>query len=84
MYRLLEILLGLDRGFLSRDGDFSLTFNPAWPGQNVVGAVTWNLLLVGLAIALVVFIYQREGAPAGRNCYWAACVCCCCCWSSRC
>ncbi|HYO07410.1 MAG TPA: hypothetical protein VER17_00425 [Tepidisphaeraceae bacterium] len=61
MNRLLEIILGLDRGFLSRDGDLSLQFNPHWPGQAYVGAVTWNVLLVILAGLLVWYVYRREG-----------------------
>lgn len=61
MTRLLEIILGLQKGFLSRQGEFSLQFNPRWPFQDLVGAVTWNLLLVGLALALVIYVYRREG-----------------------
>ncbi|MBC8109131.1 MAG: VWA domain-containing protein, partial [Anaerolineae bacterium] len=61
MNRLLEILLGLNRGFLSRDGDLSLTFNPSWPWQATIGAGAWNFLLVLLVIGLVVVIYRREG-----------------------
>src|SRR4051812_8019466 len=61
MNRFLEIILGLNRGFLSRDGDLSLTFDPAWPGQKVLGAASWNIVLILLALALVVFVYRREG-----------------------
>jgi uncharacterized membrane protein len=61
MSRLLEILLGLDRGFLAREGDLSLSFDPAWPGQDTVGAGTWNFFLVVAAVALVVFLFRREG-----------------------
>src|SRR3954463_12626169 len=61
MHRLLEIILGLDKGFLSREGEFSLQFNPHWPGQAVVGAVTWNVLLAILAGLLVWYVYRREG-----------------------
>jgi uncharacterized membrane protein len=61
MHRLLEIILGLDKGFLSREGEFSLQFNPHWPGQAYVGAVTWNLLLAILAALLVWYVYRREG-----------------------
>ena len=60
MQRFLEILLGLERGFLSRDGDLSLGFNPAWPWQDVVGAPVWNIVLIALGVALVVWIYRRE------------------------
>jgi uncharacterized membrane protein len=61
MTRLLEILLGLDRGFLAREGDLSLSFSPAWPGQDVVGAATWNFFLVVATLVLVVFLFRREG-----------------------
>lgn len=60
MHRLLEILLGLERGFLSRDGELSVRFNPAWPWQQYVGAATWNVLLIGLGLALVVLVYRLE------------------------
>ncbi len=61
MNRILEILLGLERGFLSRDGELSLQFNPSWPMQDVIGAWMWNLVLIGLAVWLVVHVYRREG-----------------------
>src|SRR5204862_5999767 len=59
--RLLEIILGLERGFLSREGELSLQFNPHWPGQEVVGAATWNVLLAILAGLLVWYVYRHEG-----------------------
>lgn len=61
MQRLLEILLGLERGFLSRQGEFSLGFHPNWPWQSTIGAMPWNLILIGVGIALVIWIYRREG-----------------------
>lgn len=61
MKRLVEILLGLDKGFLSKDGEFSLQFNPKWPLQDAVGAVTWNLAIGILAGLLVIYVYRREG-----------------------
>src|SRR5688500_4986661 len=61
MQRLLEFIFGLERGFLSRDGELSLQFNPAWPGQDYVGAVTWNVLLAVAAAMLVWYVYRREG-----------------------
>jgi uncharacterized membrane protein len=61
MQRLIEILLGLDRGFLSRQGEFSIQFNPHWPGQTVVGAGLWNFLLIAVAVLLVIYVYRREG-----------------------
>ncbi|MGN6507636.1 MAG: hypothetical protein ACTHM6_18925 [Tepidisphaeraceae bacterium] len=65
MNRLLEILLGLNRGFLSREGDFTLGFNPQWPWQHALGATTWNVLLVALSVALVTYVYRREGRARG-------------------
>ena len=61
MNRLLEMILGLRSGFLSREGEFSLSFNPTWPGQSVVGAGTWNFFLGLLAAALVIWVYRHEG-----------------------
>ena len=61
MNRLLEILLGLDAGFLSREGDLSLQFHPNWPFADILGNALWNLLLVMAAVTLVVWIYDREG-----------------------
>ncbi len=61
MQRLLEILLGLERGFLSRQGDLSLNFNPQWPAQAVTGAAIWNVLLAIAAVVLVVWVYRRDG-----------------------
>ena len=61
MQRFWEIIFGLERGFLSREGEFSLTFNPKWPWQDYVGASVWNLALACLALALVLYVYRREG-----------------------
>ena len=62
MHRLLEILLGLQKGFLGRDGSFSLQFNPTWPWQeHVGGAAVWNIVLILGALALVIYVYRREG-----------------------
>src|SRR5258705_4958710 len=61
MQRFIEIILGLDKGFLGRPGDLSVQFNPRWPLQDWVGAVTWNLILGILAGLLVVYVYRREG-----------------------
>lgn len=58
MTRFLEILLGLDKGFLSREGGKWLSFNPVWPGHH---AGLWNTLLALLAIAWVVYVYRRDG-----------------------
>jgi uncharacterized membrane protein len=61
MQRFWEIIFGLERGFLSREGELSLRFNPLWPWKETVGAGVWNVLLIGLAVALVVWVYRREG-----------------------
>ena len=61
MQRLLEIILGLEKGFLSREGEFTLQFNPHWPGQEWVGAASWNIVLAIVALALVIYVYRREG-----------------------
>src|SRR4029079_18435620 len=61
MHRFWEILLGLDRGFLSREGELNVQFNPPWPWQHVIGAGVWNFVLAWLAIALIVYVYRREG-----------------------
>jgi len=65
MHRLLELILGLHKGFLNKEGELSLEFNPQWPFQNTLGAGAWNFLLIALAIALVIYVYRREGR--GRN-----------------
>ena len=67
MQRILEFILGLHRGFLSREGDLGISFNPQWPGQNVFGAAGWNALLVLLIVALVVFVYLREARSRGQR-----------------
>ena len=63
MQRLTEILLGLDGGFLARDGDLSLGFRQRWPLQEMLGAASWNLLLIALAVVLVAWAYRREAKP---------------------
>src|SRR5437868_6025278 len=61
LQRLVEIILGLEKGFLSREGEFTLQFNPHWPGQEWVGAASWNVVLAIVALALVIYVYRREG-----------------------
>ena len=61
MNRFFEFIFGLEKGFLAREGELSLQFNPAWPGQEYVGAVTWNVLLAILCGLLVWYVYRREG-----------------------
>lgn len=67
MNRLLEILLGLPRHFLAKNGELSLSFHPHWPGQEWIGAWPFNLVLL-IAIALLVWwVYQREGTDQRRK-----------------
>src|SRR5688572_24682360 len=61
MQRFWEYIFGLENGFLSRDGEFFVQFNPKWPWQEYVGAGAWNFLLVLLAVFVVVLVYRREG-----------------------
>ncbi len=59
--RFLEIILGLPSGFLSRQGQLTLQFNPTWPLQQYVGgAAVWNFMLASLALGLVIYVYRRE------------------------
>jgi uncharacterized membrane protein len=61
MRHLLELILGLPHGFLSRPGELTLQFNPTWPlQQSIGGAGVWNFLLAALALGLVIYIYRRE------------------------
>lgn len=61
MQRFWEFILGLDRGFLSREGEFHLSFNPSWPWQDYLGVGLWNFALAMAAFTLVVSVYRREG-----------------------
>jgi uncharacterized membrane protein len=58
MKRLIEILFGLDKDFLTRDGVKQVSFNPVWPGHH---AALWNTCLAIIAILLIVYIYRRDG-----------------------
>lgn len=63
MQRLLELLLGLHKGFLSlgKPGDYSTTFSPTWPWQEHVGAAFWNIIVSLGALFVVIHVYRREG-----------------------
>jgi uncharacterized membrane protein len=61
MTRIIEWLLGLQAGFLGREGEMSLSFDPRWPGADTVGGFLWNVPLIALSIYLVVHVYRREG-----------------------
>ena len=55
MQRLLEILLGLEKGFLSREGELSLQFNPQWPQTPWIDLGLGNWLLGPMVLALLVW-----------------------------
>ena len=57
---ILERLLGLDPGFLSREGEFGIDFNPQWPGGDALTGY-WNVALGALALAWVIYVYRRDG-----------------------
>jgi uncharacterized membrane protein len=65
MHHFLEILLGLERGFLSQQGDITWQFNPDWPFQaalqSIGGAAFYNLVLILAGLALIIYVYRREG-----------------------
>ena len=56
----IERVLGLERGFLAREGELGIDFNPHWPGPEALTPY-WNIVLGGLALAWVVWVYRREG-----------------------
>src|SRR5438270_13608145 len=68
MKRLLEILLGLDNGFLSREGSKFPAFNPVWPGHH---AAVWNTVLAVLALALILYVYRRDGRSRSARIFLA-------------
>src|SRR5678815_1742779 len=57
---ILERVLGLDNGFLAREGELGLDFNPHWPGPDSLTPY-WNIALALAAAAWVVYVYRREG-----------------------
>src|SRR4051812_10158085 len=57
---IIERVLGLDKGFLSREGELGLDFNPHWPGPDALTPY-WNIALGAAALAWVVWVYRREG-----------------------
>ncbi len=63
--RILELLLGLDGGFLARDGAFSIGFRPRWPWQDLIGVGLWNLGLLAVVLLIVVWAYRRDGRSRG-------------------
>ena len=63
MHRLWEILLGLNKGFLGRDGELHWHFSPAWPKSALIQAGPINWLLGILAAGALIF-FVRRGSPA--------------------
>ena len=61
MQRLVEILLGLRKGFFRMEGDLAVRFDPHWPGP-LIGhrGSLLNYLLFGLALALLVVLVRRR------------------------
>src|SRR5688572_13846387 len=57
---MIERVLGLDRGFLAREGELGIDFNPHWPGGDSLTPY-WNIVLALAALAWVVYVYRREG-----------------------
>lgn len=58
---ILERLLGLDRGFLSGEGELHLRFDPHWPGPLIGSAgSTLNWLMALFAVALLVVLMWRQ------------------------
>ncbi len=57
---ILERLLGLDPGFLSKEGEFGIDFNPRWPGPDALTPY-WNVGLGLLMVAWVVWVYTHDG-----------------------
>jgi hypothetical protein len=62
MHRFWEILLGLDKGFLARDGELHWHFSPAWPRTALIhlGAINW--LLGFLAVGALIWMMRRRPA----------------------
>jgi uncharacterized membrane protein len=58
MHRLLEILLGLNKGFLSRDGELQWHFSPIWPKTALLnlGALNWVLAVAAILLAVRLLI----------------------------
>ena len=62
---ILERLLGLDRGFLSGEGELHVHFDPHWPGPLIgSGGSTLNWLLALIVVALLIALMRRKDRPA--------------------
>src|SRR5579862_2292529 len=75
MHRLLEMLLGLSKGFLSRDGELQWHFSPIWPSHPLLnlGALNWVLAIgaVVLAVRLYTKAARRDWSVRTRVALWA-------------
>jgi uncharacterized membrane protein len=59
---ILERLLGLDRGFLSAEGELHLRLDPRWPGPligSAGSATNWLLAILAVALLLVLMRSRR-------------------------
>src|SRR5262245_35367040 len=54
-----EKLLGLRRGFLSLDGEFSRGFNPKWPADPLIDAGAFNWLLGLMAVFGIAYLIVK-------------------------
>ena len=72
MHRLWEMLLGLDKGFLARDGELQWHFSPVWPKRALIDLGGFNWILgIGFAVLLVWLVGASgkrwlAGRPAAR------------------
>src|SRR6476620_1420122 len=57
---ILERVLGLEPGFLHREGELGIDFNPHWPGPPSLTA-SWNILIAGAMFIWVLYVYRRDG-----------------------
>src|SRR5258708_38258241 len=61
---LLELLLGLDKGFFSSEGELKVQFDPHWPGPLIGGAGAWPNYAFGFAaIGLLVVLFRKSRNP---------------------
>ena len=56
----LELILGLPTGFLSKQGDLSVTFAPVWPLREIVPPGVFNVAIFALIVWLLWYVYRRE------------------------
>jgi uncharacterized membrane protein len=56
-----EFLLGLPRDYLQKQGEWSLQFNPPWPGQTILGTSTCNVMITVIALIVVFLAYRDDG-----------------------